>query len=291
VIAKILFMCRKEKYSLVSDFAWYTSVLLELAVMPGSRHGAEVADQLIEVALRVDTVRPYAVETMLRMLLNEQLVMGHARATVSEVLKAAAWVVGEYCEIVSRISRDRSDSLDEEEAEAEEDDLFWIEGANGDEMRSSWRGQKVHLLVMEALLHPRATNLPQHVQQVYLQAALKVFVRASADCDQSDLADIVGIARQRLTVFMQVFRWQFPWKVIWSSSLILLTGVCNGCRVKTWKCKSAPPPSDRFWLSWTYCRSTGSSPRRRSAARRPAPRRSLRTAVAGRAGSTRRSAS
>jgi hypothetical protein len=209
VIAKILFMCRKEKYSLVSDFAWYTSVLLELAVMPGSRHGAEVADQLIEVALRVDTVRPYAVETMLRMLLNEQLVMGHARATVSEVLKAAAWVVGEYCEIVSRISRDRSDSLDEDEAEAEEDDVFWIEGANGDEMRSAWRGQKVHLLVMEALLHPRATNLPQHVQQVYLQAALKVFVRASADCDQGDLADIVGVARQRLTVFMQVLRWQF----------------------------------------------------------------------------------
>lgn len=207
VISKILFMCRKEKYALVSDFAWYVSVLLELAVMPGSRHGAEVADQLIEVALRVNTVRPYAVESMLRMLLNEQLVLGHAHATVSEVLKAAAWIVGEYAEIVSKISRDRSGSLDEDEAERQDEDaegVYWIEGAHGDDMRSAWRGQRVHLLVMEALLHPRATNLPPLVQKVYLQAALKVFVRSSADCDQGDLADIVGVVRRRLTVFMQV---------------------------------------------------------------------------------------
>jgi AP-3 complex subunit delta-1 len=204
VISKILFMCRKEKYSLVSDFAWYTSVLLELAVMPGSRHGAEVADQLIEVALRVDTVRPYAVEMMLTMLLNEELVLGHARTTVCEVLKAAAWIVGEYSDIVGHISRDRSDSLDDEDSGAGDGDTYWIEGATGEDIRSAWRGQKVHLLVMEALLHPRATSLPALVQKVYLQAALKVFVRSSDDCDVADLADIVGVVRRRLSVFMQV---------------------------------------------------------------------------------------
>lgn len=78
-------MCSKEKYSLVTDFAWYTSVLLDLAVMQGSKHGKEVADQLIEIALRVDTVRPYAVEAMLSMLLNDNLILGQARVTVSEV--------------------------------------------------------------------------------------------------------------------------------------------------------------------------------------------------------------
>ena len=35
-------MCSKEKYGLVTDFAWYTSVLLDLAVMQGSKHGQEV---------------------------------------------------------------------------------------------------------------------------------------------------------------------------------------------------------------------------------------------------------
>ena len=35
IIAKVLYMCSKEKFSLVTDFAWYTSVLLDLAVMQG----------------------------------------------------------------------------------------------------------------------------------------------------------------------------------------------------------------------------------------------------------------
>ena len=172
--------------------------------MAGSGHGAEVADQLIEVALRVDTVRPYAVEVMLSMLLNEQLVLGHARNTVCEVLKAAAWIVGEYAVIVTMISRDRSDSLDQDGEEQQDEAVYWIEGATGEDIRSAWRGQKLHLLVMEALLHPRTTSLPPVVQKVYLQAALKVFIRASSDCDVVDLADILSVVRRRLPVFMQV---------------------------------------------------------------------------------------
>lgn len=51
----------------------------------GSKHGQEVADQLIEISLRVDTVRPYAVDSMLSMLLTDALILGQARQTVSEV--------------------------------------------------------------------------------------------------------------------------------------------------------------------------------------------------------------
>ena len=104
----------------------------------GSKHGQEVADQLIEISLRVDDVRPFAVESMLSMLLTDSLILGQARQTVSEVtfsynilspisladmitmsfldyrninsipkvLKAAAWIVGEYSEIVSLIAAD-----------------------------------------------------------------------------------------------------------------------------------------------------------------------------------------
>ena len=109
---------------------------------------------------------------------------------------------------MSRISKDCGDSLDgdeEEEEDAEEGGTaYWIEGATGEEVRSVWRGQKVHLQVMEVLLHPRATNLPAVVQMVYLQAAIKIFVRASGDCDVQELADVVGVVRCRLPVFMQV---------------------------------------------------------------------------------------
>lgn len=188
-------MCSKEKFVLVTDFAWYTSVLLDLAVMQGSKHGKEVADQLIEIALRVDTVRPYAVEAMLSMLLNDTLILGQARSTVSEVLKAAAWIIGEYTSIVTQIANDAAGDG--------EDEGFWIEGPTGEDIRSVWRGQNVHLLVLDALLHPRATNLPPHVQISYIQAALKVFIRACSDCTEPILAQLVGTLRARLGVFLQ----------------------------------------------------------------------------------------
>lgn len=244
-------MCRKEKYSLVSDFAWYTSILLELAVMPGAKHGVDVADQLIEVALRVDTVRPYAVETMLTMLLNDQLVLGPARVTVCEVLKAAAWIVGEYSEIVGRISQDRGDTLDREDDASDSDAVFWIEGATGEDIRSAWRGQKVHLLVMEALLHPRTTNLPVLVQKVYLQSAIKIFVRASGDCELGDLADIVGVVRSRLPVFMQVSSIQQYSIFIRCRSLMYISLHDVNFSIKTSKCKRERQRSDICSLSST----------------------------------------
>jgi AP-3 complex subunit delta-1 len=78
-------MGSREKFNMITDFAWYTSILLDLARMQGTKHGKEVAEQLIEIALRVDTVRPFTVEAMLSMLLSEELILGHARITVSEV--------------------------------------------------------------------------------------------------------------------------------------------------------------------------------------------------------------
>ena len=54
------------------------------------------------------------------------------------------------------------------------DSGYWIEGPTGEDIRSSWRGQPIHVLVVDALLHPRATNLPAHVQSAYIQSAMKV---------------------------------------------------------------------------------------------------------------------
>jgi hypothetical protein len=54
------------------------------------------------------------------------------------------------------------------------DSGYWIEGPTGEDIRSIWRGQPVHVLVVDALLHPRATNLPPHVQTAYIQSAMKV---------------------------------------------------------------------------------------------------------------------
>eukprot|EP00595_Chromulina_sp_UTEXLB2642_P003753 CAMPEP_0196765630 /NCGR_PEP_ID=MMETSP1095-20130614/10243_1 /TAXON_ID=96789 ORGANISM="Chromulina nebulosa, Strain UTEXLB2642" /NCGR_SAMPLE_ID=MMETSP1095 /ASSEMBLY_ACC=CAM_ASM_000446 /LENGTH=607 /DNA_ID=CAMNT_0042124007 /DNA_START=1294 /DNA_END=3114 /DNA_ORIENTATION=- len=168
--------------------------------MQGSKHGKEVADQIIDMSLRVDTVRPYAVESMLSLLLNEKLILGLARQTVSEVLKAAAWVVGEYSSIVTSIA---SDTAEDYEVEADENLGYWIEGPSGEDIRSQWRGQEVHLQVIDALLSPRATNLPSHVQCVYIQAAMKVFIRACCDREEAEVASIIGILRSRLNIYLQ----------------------------------------------------------------------------------------
>lgn len=209
LIAKILWMCRRDKYQLVTDFAWYVSVLLDLAVMQGARHGREVADQLMEIALRVESVRPFAVDQLLSMLLNEALTVGQARATVVEVLRAAAWVTAEYAEVLAHIAADRApDAADDADDSSVDSDAsrasgYWIEGATGEERRSLWRGQPLHFLVLKTLLGARSATLPPSVQIVYLQAAMKLFVRATLDCGAAEVADVVGLLRTGLPRFAQ----------------------------------------------------------------------------------------
>lgn len=62
-------------------------LIYDCVASSGSKHGQEVADQLIEISLRVDNVRPFAVESMLSMLLTDSLILGQARQTVSEVIQ------------------------------------------------------------------------------------------------------------------------------------------------------------------------------------------------------------
>ena len=60
LIQKIIFMCSRDKFTYLSDFAWYLSVLVDLATIQGSSHGELVAKQLMEVTVRVAPVRPFA---------------------------------------------------------------------------------------------------------------------------------------------------------------------------------------------------------------------------------------
>lgn len=88
-----------ERFSLVTDFIWYVSVLQRLACIQGGgtnvggindnnkpHHGKKVAEQLMEITLRVKNVRPFAVECMVTMLLDGgKLILGQAKDTVAEV--------------------------------------------------------------------------------------------------------------------------------------------------------------------------------------------------------------
>lgn len=192
IITRILFVSKNNKYEMISDFAWYISVLLDLAVLQGSLHGREVALQLMEICLRVDSVRAYTVEQMLCLMLNDSLFFGQARETLSEVLKAAAWIVGEYSSIVTAIIVDN------------DNDPFYIEAPFGEEVRSIWRGQPLFEMLLGALLSPKTTNLSENIQTVYLHAAMKIFIRGCLDIDVSSISRAVQAIRTGLPVFLQV---------------------------------------------------------------------------------------
>jgi AP-3 complex subunit delta-1 len=75
----------------------YVSVLVELTRMEGSRHGSLVAEQLLDVATRVQDVRRFAVAQMALLLDNAHFFTAQ-RSTMTEVLYAAAWICGEFAE-------------------------------------------------------------------------------------------------------------------------------------------------------------------------------------------------
>ena len=186
-----------------------------------SRHGREVAEQLMEIALRVENSRAFIVECMVSLLMNSQLLLqGPARDTVCEVFMAASWVVGEYPSILMDIMLDskQNDDDDDDESESESEDSdsdrsgsaggddegFWIEGPDGTELRSRWRKLPLHLLLIETLLHPRVTTLPPRVQGSFIHASLKIFIAAVTPQYPSHyLAQIVTNLRLRLPLFLQ----------------------------------------------------------------------------------------
>ncbi len=62
--------------------------------MDGSQHGALVAHQMLDVALRVQAIRKFAVDQMAILLENAHILTQPSKMV--EVLYAAAWICGEY---------------------------------------------------------------------------------------------------------------------------------------------------------------------------------------------------
>lgn len=74
--------------------------------MEGLRHGHLVASQLMDVAIRVPAIRPFAVEQMALLLESSsgfaiRGITGQvAFSSMCEVLYAAAWICGEFAALV-----------------------------------------------------------------------------------------------------------------------------------------------------------------------------------------------
>merc|ERR1712130_87706 len=103
--------------------------------MGGGRHGAILAQQMMDVAIRVAAIRPFATQQMALLVENSAVIMAKGRRNSSaEVLYAAGWLVGEFCEhLTSPVE------------------------------------------TLQAMLRALSSSLPPHIQAVFIQNGLKLW--------------------------------------------------------------------------------------------------------------------
>ncbi|KAF8807917.1 Ap3d1 protein [Phlegmacium glaucopus] len=95
----ILNMCCQSTYENVTNFEWYLSVLVDLAHVANVNVGSEIRDQLVDVVGRVRASRPYAIKLMYTLISDDAMLRNASvEGTCSEILWAAAWICGEYCQ-------------------------------------------------------------------------------------------------------------------------------------------------------------------------------------------------
>lgn len=106
LLRRIVAICSFESYKYITNFEWYISVLVELTKVEGTKHGNLIAEQIRDVAVRVQSVRHFAVSQMVLLVQNAQLLLqGHSiqKKNMTDVLLAAAWICGEYAQHVNDI--------------------------------------------------------------------------------------------------------------------------------------------------------------------------------------------
>lgn len=97
LLFKIIEICSQGSYQHVTNFEWYLTVLVELIQLEaGSKHGSVIAEQLLDVTIRVESVREFAVTEMSSLL--DTFPVTSQSSTMYEVLYAAAYIVGEFCQ-------------------------------------------------------------------------------------------------------------------------------------------------------------------------------------------------
>ena len=98
LLSKIIEICNQNDYQHITNFEWYISILVELTRLEGTKHGNLISLQMLDVAVRVESIRPFACNQMAILLENAHVfILGANSTTVAEVLYAAAWICGEFC--------------------------------------------------------------------------------------------------------------------------------------------------------------------------------------------------
>lgn len=167
LLSKIIEICSQSNYQYITNFDWYITILVELTRIEGTKHGKLIASQMLDVAIRVQAIRPCAVREMACLIENTHLITNNSQANgICEVLYAAAWICGEFSEHLSDPSA-----------------------------------------TLKAMLHPKVTYLPGHIQSILVQNVIKLYasilVKAELDGDLDVIHTTGQMLIEKLPMFVQ----------------------------------------------------------------------------------------
>jgi AP-3 complex subunit delta len=66
IIHRIIYVCSQNSYANITSFEWYVAVLVDLTYVAGVKVGDLLKNQLMDVGVRVKSVRAYCVRAMVR---------------------------------------------------------------------------------------------------------------------------------------------------------------------------------------------------------------------------------
>ncbi|KAJ8378563.1 hypothetical protein AAFF_G00238680 [Aldrovandia affinis] len=169
LLTKIIDICSQSNYQYITNFEWYVSILVELTRLEGTRHGHLIASQMLDVSIRVKAIRAFAVAQMATLLDNAHLLTGNAQRNG-------------ICEVLYAAA--------------------WICGEFSEHLEDP-------VQTLEALLRPRVSTLPGHIQAVYMQNAAKLFAavlcgqEGGAPASSETAQEISQLLIDRLPLFVQ----------------------------------------------------------------------------------------
>ncbi len=170
LIEKIILTCSKDNYANIANFKWYLEILISLTQVKSAAHGKLIAAQLIDVLIRVKSIRDYGVQEMIKLLSSPQLQTESSETSaVFEVLYAAAWLTGEFI----------SDCATHEELE-----------------------------ILRALVQPSVLSLPLRIQSSYVLTIAKIYTHACKSAEQEEsvketLPELIEATKQGLQMFLK----------------------------------------------------------------------------------------
>jgi len=185
LISKVILMCSRDKYGMLSDFAWYISILVTLASVRGTVHGHLVARQMTDVTLRVLPVREFSVYKMLGIIIGFEKVLSKGHDTMYEILPAAAWVLGEYSASIHDLVAQRNQGQ--------------LSGLNC----AGYAG--LYHATISAMMSSFSLTLRGRTPAIYVQSALKIFAAAccSNSISDSELVACLDVLRESLPIWAE----------------------------------------------------------------------------------------